>query len=66
MVGCAKTWLEVMSVNVSLALLVSTVRSTSMNANQPCAPQTQNVLMALEHTSVSAKQVTQVCYCLNI
>jgi hypothetical protein len=60
MVGSAKTWLEVMSVNVSLALLVSTVRLTSMNVNLVSAQKTQNVSMVLELTSVSANLVTKV------
>jgi hypothetical protein len=63
MVGFAKTRLEVMSVNVSLALLVPTVKLTSMNVNLVSAQQIWNVLMVLEHISVSADQVTQVCCC---
>lgn len=51
----AKTCLEVMSVNVYLASLVTIVRSTLMNVNLLCVLRTQNVLMGLEHTSVSAK-----------
>lgn len=59
MVGFAKTQSEVMSVNVSLASLVPTVKLTSMNVNLVSAQQIWNVLMVLEHISVSADQVTQ-------
>jgi hypothetical protein len=60
-----KTWSEVMSVNVFPASLVITARSTLMNVNLPSVLKTQNVSMGLEHTSVSANQVFQVCYSFN-
>jgi hypothetical protein len=65
MVEYARTQSEVTNVSVFLALLVSIVRSISMNVKLPSALWTQNVLMALGHISACAKQATQVCCCLN-